>query len=200
MHLISNFLTASIGNGYPSSEEDVQKTRRKYNSLGYDAGDETFGFSDQKLEHAIRKFQRDHDLKEDGVMHPKGETERALILKVAESKKDSNGVIQGLSATKDFVKNWIDMRNANTIDSDKYFHCKANYEATKRGNSGQKTAEYLSDRREMYGRGKNDYTLKDEVQDREANLYGREAAKSNKYKSAQDACSVYRVKGLNEKY
>lgn len=36
-------------------------------------------------------------------------------------------------AIDDFWRNYNDMRNANTIGGDKYFHCKANCEAARRG-------------------------------------------------------------------
>lgn len=78
MSFIRDFLNTTIGKGFPSLEEDVRSTRHKLNRIGYDAGDEEFGYSDHKLERAIRNFQRDKDLKEDGIMHPKGETENAL--------------------------------------------------------------------------------------------------------------------------
>lgn len=76
---IINFtLKTTIGKGYATDEQDVKNTRKKFNALGFDAGHEDFGYSDQKLERSIRQFQRAQDLKEDGIMHPNGETEQAL--------------------------------------------------------------------------------------------------------------------------
>jgi len=40
---------------------------------------------------------------------------------------------QAVGAVGDFVGNYMDMREANTIGADRYFHCKANCEAAKRG-------------------------------------------------------------------
>ncbi|MCL2162001.1 MAG: hypothetical protein FWH56_09010, partial [Betaproteobacteria bacterium] len=53
-------------------------------------------------------------------------------------------------ATGDFIRNYRDMREANTIGGDKYFHCKANCEASKRGAYGKWTAEKLSNGREWF--------------------------------------------------
>jgi peptidoglycan hydrolase-like protein with peptidoglycan-binding domain len=76
-------LTSTIGKGYPSEETDIRQARQLFNHIGYDAGDESFGYNDQTLEKAIRQFQRDNDLKEDSIMHPNGETANALRLSIA---------------------------------------------------------------------------------------------------------------------
>jgi RHS repeat-associated protein len=59
----------------------------------------------------------------------------------------ATGVIVG---TGDFIKNYRDTRLAITINSDKYFHCKANCESTQRGKGGKDAAECLSDAREWF--------------------------------------------------
>ncbi len=59
-----------------------------------------------------------------------------------------NAARQALGAISDFVRNYGNMREANTIGADKYFHCNANCEATKRGPAGERTATVLSDVRE----------------------------------------------------
>ena len=76
-------ISTSVGKGFAASEEDIRNIRMAYNKIGYQAGDESFGYTDTILERAIRHFQKDNGLKEDGIMHPKGETERILIKKIA---------------------------------------------------------------------------------------------------------------------
>ncbi|SOB59839.1 protein of unknown function [Pseudodesulfovibrio profundus] len=65
-------------------------------------------------------------------------------------------VRQGAEGSSDFVRNYTDMREANTVGADKYFHCKANYEASKRGPGGKAAAWTLSEARELYGQLKGD--------------------------------------------
>lgn len=61
----------------------------------------------------------------------------------------SEGKTKDGGAMGDFLRNYKDMRDANYIGGDKYFHCKANCEATKRGPLGEATAEVISDAREL---------------------------------------------------
>ena len=81
-------------------------------------------------------------------------------------------------ATRDFVRNYNDMRAANTIGADKYFHCKANCEATQRGWVGEKTACTISDTREAVDQ----YVKMDPASasqaDQVANMAGRSGASS----------------------
>ena len=91
------------------------------------------------------------------------------------------------------------MMEANTIGADKYFHCKANYEAAKKGWIGKATGFTLNVAREFYGTLKGD-GFKDMTEDMKANAHGYNAAKSDKYKSAEKACAIFRPKGLDEKY
>lgn len=59
-----------------------------------------------------------------------------------------DAVSQILGAVEDFVRNHFDMREANTIGGDKYFHCVANCQAAQRGSVGAATASFLSNLRE----------------------------------------------------
>lgn len=53
-----------------------------------------------------------------------------------------------IEATEKFINNYQDMRDANTIGADKYFHCKANCEAAQVSNIGSGVAKTISDTRE----------------------------------------------------
>lgn len=70
-------LKTTIGKGYPSEENDVKTLRSILKQIGYDGGNPNFGYTDPPLEQEIRKFQRQNNLKEDGIIRPNGETAHA---------------------------------------------------------------------------------------------------------------------------
>jgi len=96
-----------------------------------------------------------------------------------------------------FVDNYKDMRDANTIGADKYFHCMANCEAAARGRAD--VAETISDGREWL-----DENLKGDPAsacsaDQGANRHGRNSGADDEYQCRQ-ACSTYRPNGLSPQY
>jgi hypothetical protein len=106
------------------------------------------------------------------------------------------GEIQG--ATFDFIRNYNAMRAANTIGADKYFHCKASCEATKRGELGEEVAKVLGEGRELFDENvKGDDSAQCDA-DRIANARGREGAKSDA--SCQAVCAPLRPPGLSPQY
>jgi RHS repeat-associated protein len=105
---------------------------------------------------------------------------------------------QAVGATVDFLQNYNDMRSANTIGADKYFHCKANCEASRRGRTGNSTACTISDAREWF-----DQTIKGDPAsaseaDQAANTFGR--SQSGEAGTCDLACGIYRPNGLNSRY
>lgn len=91
------------------------------------------------------------------------------------------------------------MRTDNTIGNDKFFHCKANCEATRRGPGGASEARVLSALREFYGRLKGD-PEEDRLADEEANQAGREGAEENPDATCSAVCSEFIVRGMNEAF
>lgn len=90
------------------------------------------------------------------------------------------------------------MRDANTIGADKYFHCKANCEASSRGSGGRDAAEAISEGREWF-----DENVKGDPrgvcdEDREANQHGRDGADSGR--SCEEVCAPFRPNGLDPWY
>ncbi len=79
---------------------------------------------------------------------------------------------------KDFGEQFITMKYlTNFANSDKYFHSKANFNATLRGDGGEFAAEKMSNLREIIDeRIKGDMRIWS-LEDQEANRYGREQAK-----------------------
>lgn len=77
-------LTGPAGNGRRSTPQDVEMLKTAMRMLGrYPAGRECHGIIDRELDTAIRGYQRDRGLKQDGWLRPGGETERCLCLDLA---------------------------------------------------------------------------------------------------------------------
>ena len=98
----------------------------------------------------------------------------------------------------DFGINYYDMREANTIGADKYFHAKANYEAASRGPGGEYFAEHFSNAREIWDQRVKGYPRSDSLADQAANAYGRSQA--GVAPNGQTAAAPYRPNGLDPKY
>jgi RHS repeat-associated protein len=107
-------------------------------------------------------------------------------------------------ALSDFVRNYHDMRDANTIGADKYFHCLANCEASRRGSYGQATALTVSIAREA-----SDYAIKGDpksacVADMVANLIGMSGGSActscSPPSPCKQVCKGLRPQGLDPKY
>jgi hypothetical protein len=72
-------LAAAFGNGRESWPEDVVKVKHAMRGLGrYPRADEPHGILDPALDRAIRGYQADRRLKQDGWLAPKGETAREI--------------------------------------------------------------------------------------------------------------------------
>lgn len=80
----------------------------------------------------------------------------------------------------DFARNYTTMRSKNLDLSDKFFHCKANYEALTRGKYGSAIAKELSDLRENFDQKIKGDSLKSSQEDMKANFRGRHGAAMKK--------------------
>jgi hypothetical protein len=118
-------------------------------------------------------------------------------IKEAPSK---NVITETKSAVGDFTSNYQNMRDANTIGADKYFHCKANCEATQRGKTGEFVAETISDGREWVDMNIKGDSKSASDADQKANHHGRKEGKKNVDKSCIDICAPFRPTGLDLKY
>ncbi len=193
-------LSKRIARDVSTDPEDTAVVKFAMTSLGfYDDKDTGLSpYADDKLFHSIKSFQKKNELKVDGIINPDGPTQAKIKKNLQNDQKAGN-------AFGDFWKNYKDMRNANTIGADRYFHCKANYEATKRGWDGFAAAGFLSNMREAGNLAidpikKGRFPVKDTIEDQHANKYGRGAARSGEYSSAREACAIYRPAGLDDKY
>jgi hypothetical protein len=98
-----------------------------------------------------------------------------------------------------FWRNYQNMRTANTINADKYFHCKTNCEAAQCSKDAYKLACTISNTREWF-----DMNIKGDPKsasdaDQDANRYGRGWGANTKL-DCSFACKPYRPRGLNTKY
>ena len=101
-----------------------------------------------------------------------------------------------IGAVGDFAGNYNDMRNANTIGADKYFHCKANCEAAKRDQGGEDAAQCISDIRESFDQNIKGDSAASSAADQVANQFGRTQGASNSGKSCTQICSPFKPNGL----
>jgi RHS repeat-associated protein len=101
---------------------------------------------------------------------------------------------------KDFWNNYWDMRQAWWKGADKYFHCKANCEAAKRGSGGKSAACTISDTREWWDQNIKKYPASDSIVDQIANRHGRERSAINATASCSEVCAPFRPAGLPKQY
>ena len=90
-----------------------------------------------------------------------------------------------LGGIADMVGGWSDMKDAGTIGADAYFHCRANCEASKRGQGGYDAAKKLSALREAI----QNEPPAERSQDEAANAQGQCAGKNNPNVDCYKACS-----------
>jgi RHS repeat-associated protein len=101
------------------------------------------------------------------------------------------------NAIGDFLNNYQNMRDANTIGADKYFHCMANCQAAKEGPVGKSIADIISEGRELF----DEYFKGDSRSacdaDRAANIKGRD---SDPNTPCSQSCDSLRPNGLDPRY
>ena len=122
--------------------------------------------------------------------------------------KKQNPLQQITGAVGDLVKNYYDMRRDDTIGNDDYFHCKANFDATQRGEWGEATAKYLGDAKERFdyikNRLKNNISAPDAytdyLDDKNVNMQGRHQQKTGLYNNSKQGCLYFRKEDTDDKY
>jgi hypothetical protein len=115
---------------------------------------------------------------------------------------------QIVGTVQDFVQNYQDMKEANTIGADKYFHAKANCDGTQRGELGEEIAKGISDLREwtdyyrnIYEKGMSEAeSAKDIYEDQQANEFGRQQGREYPDIPCDVLIDVLRPRGLPDRY
>ena len=162
---------------------------------------------DSGVTDGIKKFQSENNLPVTGRITPGDDTHQMMETALNNNKTVVGKAKEAYQAAMDMEREYLKMREAWTPKSDDYFHCKANFNATMRGTTGEKLARRLGDFKEGFDYFKNMYrglsadeALADYKNDVDINSIGRERAKSGKYNSALDACKEYIPTKLNKKY
>ncbi|KAM6943448.1 serum amyloid A [Xenentodon cancila] len=106
-----------------------------------------------------------------------------LILVVETQAQWYNFPVEAVQGAYDMGRAYRDLKKANWINSDKYFHARGNYDAAQRGAGGRWAAEILSDAREWVN-GKSGQGPEDTRADQEANRWGRAGGNPNHYRPA----------------
>ncbi|XP_076968379.1 serum amyloid A-1 protein isoform X2 [Tamandua tetradactyla] len=93
--------------------------------------------------------------------------------------------------TRDMWRAYRDMREANYIGADKYFHARGNYDAARRGPGGAWAAKVISDAREasqrvtdLFKYGSSGHGAEDSRADQAANEWGRSGKDPNHFRPA----------------
>lgn len=157
--------------------------------IGLVAGVNTFGYVDQNSLVSFDPF----GLRSRNGRHASGSRSNA-------SKGPTNSGDHAAGAASDFFRNYQDMRNANTVGGDKYFHCKANCEAAQRGPDGADYAKKISDAREWVDENVKGDSPAACAADQAANNYGRTQGAANPNTSCSILCGPYRPNGLPSNY
>ena len=109
------------------------------------------------------------------------------------------GPVQVVGAMGDFQRNYQNMRDANTIGGDKYFHCMANCQATRRGPAGESMACNISDAREWTDQNIKGDPASASLADQAANAIGRSEGLASS-QSCSAVCGGFRPRGLPSRY
>ncbi len=116
------------------------------------------------------------------------------------TSSDSKSQYSLIGGSNDFIRNYTDMREANTIGGDKYFHCKANCEAAQRGIGGEIAAQCISDSREWVDQNIKGDPASASAADEAANQHGRTQGKANPNGDCRQICAPFRPNGLPLNY
>lgn len=106
-------------------------------------------------------------------------------------------VVEGGQGATDFVRNYINMVQANTIGADKYFHCMANCQSSQRGPGGVSVAIGISEGREWFDENIKGDSANACNADRAANSQGQSGAGGG---SCNQVCGSLRPSGLGTQW
>jgi len=123
----------------------------------------------------------------------------------AQGERDGRVLKEAAKAGGNFFRNYGDMRDANTIGADKYFHCKANCEASSLGETGEAVARTISNGREIVDQRIKGDPRSASLADQRANVAGRSAGRriregGSGAHQCTAACDHFRPNGLNKRY
>lgn len=80
-------IVSPVGAGLTSHSHDVKIIRKNLSDINIDAGKSEHVYIDYALDKAIKYFQRNENLKIDGLIFPRGETEERLLLRIDQNRE-----------------------------------------------------------------------------------------------------------------
>jgi hypothetical protein len=115
---------------------------------------------------------------------------------------------QIMGTIEDFNQNYNDMKEANIIGADKYFHAKAQCNGAQRGELGFELSKGIGDLREwtdyyrnIYQKGMSEAeSAKDCYEDEQANEFGRQQGRENPDIDCEILIDILRPRGLPDRY
>ena len=78
-------ISKPVGDGLSSDPADIKNIRTKLKKIGFEDNNPDYGYIDKTLDKNIRLFQATRNLKVDGVILPRGETENKINEVLAKS-------------------------------------------------------------------------------------------------------------------
>eukprot|EP00057_Strongylocentrotus_purpuratus_P025352 XP_011679826.1 PREDICTED: serum amyloid A-5 protein-like [Strongylocentrotus purpuratus] len=118
-------------------------------------------------------------------LHPQFVLDASWFDSVSDAFRGAGDFVSGAyHGAGDMWRSYSDMREANTIGADKYFHARGNFDAAQRGSGGRFAAEVISDAREGWQGGVSGRGAADTQADQEANIHGRNGGDPNRYRPA----------------
>ena len=164
----------NYGFGSSNISENIERLKKQFNTYSQPVINSTDPNWGNKTEAALNNY-----LKTKSNFH---------------SVKEDSDII---TPFKDMWQNYKDMRDIDLVGADNFFHCKANYEAAKRGPWGEGVAKIISLGRELFGLATGN-SLSDSQKDWVANQKGWNGAKEGL--TLQEACPRNPREYYNPKY
>lgn len=173
----------------PNNLNDINSVRTAMEKVGdYKGVSPTFyerSFMDKPLEQSIKSYQKKNGLEVDGILDPKGETEKS-INKAFRSLKEKWDTAKGMYG------NYKEMKRLGWKNADDFFHCKANFEAAQKSEESEKFAKFLGDKKEDFDYPINRFfknlsvseAMEDKKHDLEVNAYGLEQGRKERLSPA----------------
>ena len=169
----------------PNNLNDINSVRTAMEKVGdYKGVSPAFyerSFMDKPLEQSIKSYQKKNGLEVDGILNPKGETEKS-INKAFRSLKEKWDTAKGMYG------NYKEMKRLGWKNADDFFHCKANFEAAQKSEESEKFAKFLGDKKEDFDYPINRFfknlsvseAMEDKKHDLEVNAYGLEQGRKER--------------------
>lgn len=184
----------------PNNLDDINSVRSAMEKVGdYKGVSPAFyerSFMDKPLEQSIKSYQKKNGLKVDGILNPKGETEKSI-------NKTFHSLKEKWDTAKGMYDNYREMKRLGWDKADDFFHCKANFEAARKSEESEKFAKFLGDKKEDVDYPINRFfknlsvteAKKDKEHDLEVNTYGLEQGRKERlYPAGRTAKQVCKEK------